>query len=84
MRQVIVYTKNNCPECEKLKFNLGYLPKEVMEDFTIEYRNIDESETHANDFIVLGYSSVPLTFVEDEENPVVGFNMGELQRAFGI
>ncbi|WP_144585557.1 glutaredoxin family protein [Bacillus cereus] len=85
MKTVIVYTKNNCPECEKVKFNLQWLPPEVKESHTFEYRNIDENKTHAEDLDDMGYSSVPVTFIEgEEEERVVGFQMGELQDLFGI
>ena len=84
MKKVIVYTKNNCPECEKLKFNLGYLPQEVKDTHNFEYRNIDENDEYNDTLIHLGYSSVPVTFVEGTGAPVVGFNMGILQDAFGM
>lgn len=84
MKKVIVYTKNRCPECEKLKFNLGYLPKEVKDTHTFEYRNIDTSEEARDALIHLGYSSVPVTFVEGGGAPIVGFEMGLLQEALGL
>ncbi|PEM64414.1 glutaredoxin family protein [Bacillus toyonensis] len=79
MKKVIVYTKNNCPECEKVKFNLPHLPAEK----TVEYRNIDEYAAHHLALTQLGYQSVPVTIVEGHE-PIVGFEIGELQNAFGI
>lgn len=83
MKKVIVYTKNNCPECEKLKFNLGYLPQEVKDTHDIIYLNIDEDEGDHENLIALGYSSVPVTIVEGHK-PIVGFEFGEIQTALGL
>ncbi|PEM30144.1 glutaredoxin family protein [Bacillus wiedmannii] len=83
MKKVIVYTKNRCPECEKVKFNLGYLPQEVLESHTIEYRNIETHPTAAIDLTRMGYQSVPVTIVEGHE-PIVGFEFGQIQNALGL
>lgn len=79
MKKVIVYTKNHCPECEKVKQNLPHLPAEK----TVEYRNIQEDSKWFDELAELGYQSVPVTIVEGHE-PIVGFEIGELQNAFGI
>jgi len=83
MKKVIVYTKNRCPECEKVKFNLGYLPQEVKDTHEIEYRNIETHPTAALDLSSLGYQSVPVTIVEGNK-PIVGFEFGEIQTALGL
>lgn len=83
MKHAVVYTKNNCPECDKVKFNLPHLPAEK----TIEYRNIQDEkdgEKYLAELTELGYQSVPITIVEGYENPIVGFEIGELQNAFDI
>lgn len=83
MKKVIVYTKNRCPECEKVKFNLGYLPQEVLDKHTIEYRNIDENTEYHDELVSLGYQSVPVTIVEGHE-PIVGFEFGQIQEALDL
>ena len=83
MKKVIVYTKNRCPECEKVKFNLGYLPQEVKDTHEIEYRNIEEYKGYAEELAELGYQSLPVTIVEGHK-PIVGFEFGEIQTALGL
>ena len=88
MKKIIVYTKNRCPECEKVKFNLGYLPQEVLDKHTVEYRNIEKENVlgeliYFDDFAKLGYQSVPVTIVEGHE-PIVGFEFGQIQEALGL
>lgn len=83
MKKITVYTKNRCPECEKVKFNLRYLPQEVKDTHTIEYRNIETHPTAGLDLAALGYQSVPVTIVEGHE-PIVGFEFGEIQDAVGL
>lgn len=78
--KIIMYTKNDCPECKKLKAVMGYMPIEAE----IETRNIDEDPQWLLDMSDMGYSSVPITFVEGMEKPIVGFEVGELQEAFGL
>ncbi|PEZ62974.1 glutaredoxin family protein [Bacillus cereus] len=79
MKKVIVYTKNNCPECEKMKANLWNVPVPLEVDF----RNIQEESKYFDELVELGYQSVPVTIIEGHE-PIVGFEIGELQNAFGI
>lgn len=83
MKQVIIYTKNDCPECEKVKFNLQWIPQEVKDTHDIVYLNIDEDEGDLGNLVSLGYSSVPVTIVEGHK-PIVGFEMGEIQTALGL
>jgi glutaredoxin-like protein NrdH len=86
MKKVIVYTKNRCPECEKVKQNLGFLPLEVKKNYTVEYRNIEDEkkgEEYHDKLIHLGYQSVPVTFIEGSA-PIVGFNFGAIQDALGL
>lgn len=82
-KEIVVYTKNRCPECEKLKFNLGYLPQEVINKHTIEYRNIEEVTAYHSELTLLGFQSVPVTFVEGHK-PIVGFEFGQIQEALGL
>ena len=87
MKKVIIYTKNNCPECERVKFNLGFLPPEVKETHTIEYRNIEDKKKgkeYSQDLAGMGYSSVPITIVEGVDEPIVGFEFGQIQDALGL
>lgn len=79
MKKVIVYTKNSCPECEKMKENLWHLPVPIEVDF----RNIQEDSKFFDELVELGYQSVPVTIVEGHK-PIVGFEIGELQNAFGL
>lgn len=83
MKKVIIYTKNNCPECEKVKFNLQWLPEEVKETHTFKFRNIDEDKNYHKLLTELGYQSVPVTFVEGHK-PIVGFEFGQIQEALGL
>lgn len=82
-KQVIIYTKNRCPECEKIKFNLGYLPQEVKDSHDFLYLNIDEDMDAHAELLRYGYQSVPVTFVEGHK-PIVGFEFGQIQEALGL
>ncbi|MHA4169977.1 glutaredoxin family protein [Bacillus cereus] len=86
MKKVIIYTKNRCPECEKVKFNLQWLPQEVKNTHTFEYRNIEDEKyggEYTSELVKAGYQSVPVTIVEGRE-PIVGFEFGQIQEALGL
>lgn len=83
MKQVTIYTKNSCPECEKVKFNLQWLPQEVKDTHDFLYLNIDEDMDAHAELLRYGYSSVPVTFVEGHK-PIVGFEFGQIQEALGL
>lgn len=78
--KVIIYTKNKCAECEKLKAVLGYMPIEA----DIEQRNIEEDSKWFDELAEMGYQSVPITVVPEKNLTIVGFEVGELQDAFGL
>lgn len=78
--KIIMYTKNDCPECKKLKAVMGYMPIEA----TIEQRNIEEDSKWFDELQDMGYSSVPITVVPEKKLTIVGFEIGELQEAFGL
>lgn len=57
MKEVIIYSKNNCGPCNMLKLALQ------EQGIIYEERNISTSETHLNALQELGYQSVPITLV---------------------
>lgn len=77
--KIIVYTKNNCPNCNQLKWALDAAPI----DTEYETRNIDESAEHRKEFDQYGYSSAPVT-VFPNGTVLVGFEFSEFARELGL
>lgn len=70
---VIVYSKNNCPACNIVKHWLK------MKEVEYEERNVDADQKHRDHLVnELGYSSVPVTVVENHH--IHGFDQDELQK----
>jgi len=74
MSKVIVYTKNNCPQCD--------MTKRVLNGEGIDYKAINvEEDTAALAYVKdeLGFSSVPVIVAEGLE-PFSGFRPDMLQK----
>lgn len=69
---IIVYTKNNCPFCDRVKNYLDAKGKEY------EVRNINESQEAMNEVIALGVMGVPVTI--NDNVMIVGWNEAELSK----
>lgn len=70
---VIVYTKNNCPQCE--------LTKTVLSSEGVAYQTINvEDDRDALHYVksVLGFSSTPV-IVADGHEPFAGFHPDKLK-----
>ncbi|MGX5475964.1 glutaredoxin family protein [Bacillus toyonensis] len=72
--KIIVYTKNNCGDCERLKWSLG--------DMKVDFRNIDEDPKYRKEFDEYGYLSAPLTIFPSGK-VLSGFDMGEFAAELG-
>lgn len=79
MAKIIVYSKNNCPNCILAK---NYL---INREIEFEERNIDEKPEYKADVAELGYMQVPVVVVEFENEShglvresTVGFNVPAL------
>lgn len=73
MAQIIVYTKNGCPQCE--------MTKNVLKNEGLEYEAINvEEDEKAFDYIVntLGLRQMPVVVVEGQQ-PFTGFRPDKLQ-----
>ncbi|MCC2383533.1 glutaredoxin family protein [Bacillus cereus] len=77
MNNVIVYTKNECPNCKHVLFALN------AAGVTYETRNIDEDPSHAAWMADKGYMSAPVT-VFPSGKELVGFDMGEFANELGL
>ncbi|ASU04093.1 glutaredoxin [Bacillus phage Juan] len=90
---IIMYTKNNCPNCMRAEFMFSACPTPV----NIEKRNVDENEEHY-EFLtkIMRSNTLPTFLVPDthgsyEENGKMyegyhGFeeNLGRLQELLGL
>ncbi|MED1088320.1 glutaredoxin family protein [Bacillus mycoides] len=74
---VIIYTKNACPNCEQVKWALN------AANVLYETRNIDEDPSHVAWMADRGYMSAPVT-VFPSGKELVGFDMGEFATELGI
>jgi glutaredoxin-like protein NrdH len=73
MKEVTVYTKYGCPQCD--------MTKRVLDGEGIEYKAINvQDDEEAMHYVkeVLGLTSMPVVVVEGEE-PFTGFRPDKLQ-----
>lgn len=77
MNNVIIYTKNACPNCEQVKWSLD------AAGVNYEIRNIDEGPSHAAWMADKGYMRAPVT-VFPSGKELVGFDMGEFASELGL
>lgn len=70
---MIVYTKNNCVHCERVKRYLDSKGKEY------EVRNIEEDGEALKDVLALGARGVPVVF-GDKNEIIIGYNEAELAK----
>lgn len=76
MKKVVVYSKNNCPQCRMVKKLLT--DKEV----SFEERNIEEEPEYIEYLKSLEFKTVPVTDIDGELIP--GFNPPALRKALGV
>lgn len=72
MKEITVYTKNNCPQCN--------MTKNVLNGKNIEYKLINvEEDAEAMTYVkeVLKFTSMPVVVVEGQE-PFAGFRPDKL------
>lgn len=75
--KIIVYTKDNCPNCMHVKFGLEASGAEF------ETRNIEENAEYKKEFDKYGYSAAPVT-VFPNGKVLVGFEFGEFAKELGL
>lgn len=73
MKNITIYTTNACPYCIKTK--------EYLAEKGIKYdeKNVQENSQAKNELLSMGYRTVPVLIVGDEE--IVGFNKSRIDRA---
>lgn len=72
--KIIIYSKNNCPNCNLVKWGLD------AEELKYDERNIDTNPQWKAEFDTYGYSSAPLTIFPDGTK-IAGFEHGKLSDA---
>jgi glutaredoxin len=86
---VVVYTKNICPACMKVKAFLegNEVPYTVrnIEDTNVSPENPEKTmgEVYKQEVMALGVQAVPVVLIEGNE-PVIGFNQPVLAEALGL
>lgn len=81
MQQVIVYTKNNCPACSRLKAWLD--GNEIQYDA----RNIEEKPEWKEEHAKLEINAAPILVLKNEDYrdiTFIGFNPTDLAQLFNI
>ncbi|MBW4828410.1 MAG: glutaredoxin family protein [Clostridiaceae bacterium] len=73
MKNITIYTANACPYCIKTK--------EYLSEKGIKYdeKNVQENSQAKNELLSMGYRTVPVLIVGDEE--IVGFDKSRIDKA---
>ncbi|MGX7059595.1 glutaredoxin-like protein NrdH [Vagococcus humatus] len=71
MKNIIIYTKNNCPQCK--------MTKRFLSENQVSFQeiNIEEQPQYVDVLKQQGYQSVPI--VKNEELTIVGFRPDQLK-----
>ncbi|MFP3415046.1 glutaredoxin domain-containing protein [Bacillus sp. SIMBA_074] len=77
--KIIMFTKNDCPNCKRAKHFLGFAPVEIE----LEERNIEENEIYKVEAEDLGLMSLP-AFKFENGNIVRGFEEGKIMNELGL
>lgn len=75
--KIIIYTKDNCPNCNQVKWALN------AAGIDFEARNIEEIEEYRKEFDQYGYMAAPVT-VFPSGTVLAGFDMGEFAQELGL
>lgn len=70
---MVIYTSDQCPACEATK--------QFLDNNKVDYaeKNINENEEYRDELIEMGYSSIPVTILENED-VILGFDLQKLQK----
>ncbi|MGU3372660.1 glutaredoxin family protein [Bacillus mycoides] len=77
--KIIVYTKNDCPNCKRAKFMLNHCPVDV----DIEEINVDRDE-NKHHVERIGLMTLPTFEFEDTGNIIHGFDEGKIMNELGL
>ncbi|PEI73860.1 glutaredoxin domain-containing protein [Bacillus toyonensis] len=77
--KIVMFTKNDCPNCKRAKHFLGFAPVEIE----LEERNIEENEIYKVEAEDLGLMSLP-AFKFENGNIVRGFEEGKIMNELGL
>ncbi|WP_430788668.1 glutaredoxin family protein [Virgibacillus flavescens] len=74
--QVIIYTSDNCPECEDLV--------DLLNEWKIEFteKSVSNNNSTLKEMQARGIYGTPVTFIDD--NPVLGYQEIKLKYELGI
>jgi len=72
VRKVIIYTASTCHSCTEVKDYLRTKKVPFIE------RNVQQSEKAKKELLDMGYRTVPIILVDDEE--IAGFNKEKLKK----
>lgn len=75
-KEVVLYTKNGCANCQQ--------EKDFLSERDVEYteKNIEEDQAAFVELVELGYQTTPLTTIDGEV--VIGFEPRELEEKLGL
>lgn len=77
--KIVMFTKNDCPNCKRAKHFLGFAPVEI----DLEERNIEENEIYKIEADELGLMSLP-AFKFEDGTIVRGFEEGKIMNKLGL
>lgn len=77
-KEVLVYVSEGCISCQKLL--------EKMDNFGIDYKtkNITEDDANKKELQDCGVYGTPATFIDEDAEPILGFQPNKLKRELGI
>lgn len=78
--KIVMYTKNNCPNCKRAEFMFSACPVEIE----LEKRNVEVINEYMEELKELGSITLPTLIIN--ENVYIGFeeNLGKIQEELGL
>jgi len=78
MIEIVMFTKNDCPNCRRADMLFEYCPV----DISILKKNVDKSETFAKELKEKDIMSVPSFVINGKW--IEGFNEGKIKEELGL
>lgn len=80
MVEIVMFTKDNCPNCKRAEFMFSACPVEVK----LVKKNIEQESKYFDELKEIGSNTLPTLVIG--ENTYIGFeeNLGKIQEVLGL